>query len=169
VEKSHQKQNPITNCDEGNAENIGKNSYWFYIDFNKESAAFESGWINARSDSVVQGLLAALNGAEIPCSITRRGWIRSIGGVSNDAVGIYTEDCTEWYGNNWMNWFWTSIDTSLASVGSWVETPGLDVSVGWVFYVGFTMAHFNLHTFEKWSDLNPNRAVSGWKSAGPFV
>ena len=150
--------------DAGTENGAGYETYWYYIDFGGEPSDYESKWISAKSYSVLTGLTAALDLAEIPYTISATGWISSIGGVGTTGWGPsdYLTDSNIEFGTSWMSWFWSS--TNMTSWSAWRETPGLDVTLGTIFYVGFTMAYYDEDNFTTWCDLEP-ASMSG---TGPF-
>jgi hypothetical protein len=138
----------------GNNDAAQETTYWYYIDYgNYESSDAQNGWISAKSDNVVNGLIKALGETKNVID-NESGFITSINGVEP----IWTET-----GENWGSWLWTSNSNNI-SFGKWAEGPGLDITQGIFFYIG--VASWDPVTYALVTDPN---AESAWKTGGPFV
>lgn len=146
-------------------------TYWYYIDYNgnqNSAGTATNGWVSAQSDNAFDGLIAALqsNGLTSTTNMlsTEPGtysfgnygmpaWINSINGVNPDWATTET---------SWGSFILTvpanSDSASLYNI--WMQTAGLDVSIGNVFYIAITSFVDNSPVLPDTTD-----AMSG----GPFA
>lgn len=129
-------------------------TYWYYFDFGNEADDTNvNEWVKVEAADVVSGLQKAADKIYTDNEIQDSGWIVSINGVANDSVNSYS----------WANWFLNQT-ADYNSWGMWYATPGMNVTAGNVFYIGFT--EYDPATYENVMDPN---YTTGWQGLGPFV
>ncbi len=129
-------------------------TYWFFFDFGDEADETNvNQWVKVEAADVVSGLKKAADSIYDDNEIEDTGWIVSINGVENDS-SVYV---------SWANWFFDQA-ADYNTWGTWYATPGLDVTAGNVFYIGFS--GYDSVTWE--NDMDPNY-TTGWDNLGPFA
>jgi hypothetical protein len=138
------------------SEKGGDTTYWYYIDFNGAEGAGDNGWISASGSDPLDGFTKALDKKGLSYTVdTKSAWISKIGTVSNGAWGLTG-------GESWMVWLWTSNDLKNTGTWAWQKSDSLNVSIGNVFYVGYTLVNN-----EMIPSLDPNMKTA-WKTSGPL-
>jgi hypothetical protein len=130
-------------------------TYWYYFDFGDEADETNvNQWVKVEAADVVSGLQKAADSVYTDNDIEDTGWINSLNGVSNDfSISL-----------SWANWFLNQA-TGYNGHGLWYGTPGMNVTAGNVFYIGFY--EYDSLTFEPIVD--PNYDMSDWRDEGPFA
>ena len=130
-------------------------TYWYFFDFGDETNEENvNKWVKVEASDIISGLIKAADSAYSENDINETGWITSINGVSNDS----NENLS------WANWFLDQT-ADYNAYANWYATPGLDVTAGNVFYIGF----FEYETVYYTPLTSPNDRVDEWKETGPFA
>lgn len=130
-------------------------TYWYFFDFgDKANDTNVNKWVKVEAADVVSGLKKAADKEYTDNNIADSGWITSISGVTNDSGAKLS----------WANWFFNQA-SGYNSYGSWLQTQGMDVTPGNVFYIGF----FGYDDTTWAPDVDPNTDRTEWKSEGPFA
>lgn len=135
-------------------------TYWYYLDYGtKVDSTHVNKWISADAKDVISGMKAALDKAGIAYVISDSGWITTINGISGSSAT----------NTSWTNWFWDKTEYKSTGVSvaypNWIQTPGMNVTVGSAFYLGFTAYDPVTYAYL----MDPNSSVTGWGNTGPFA
>lgn len=129
-------------------------TYWYFFDFGDETSEENvNKWVKVKAGDVISGLIKAADSTYSDNDISETGWIASINGVTNDSsVSL-----------SWANWFLDQA-ADYNNYGKWYATPGLNVTAGNVFYIGFFGYDTNLEPTK-----DPGDRITEWKETGPFA